>query len=126
MNCDKCANGYTKKGWSCVNNNYIKLNMTIDKVFASMSTSDYIKIEQDISERTGKDRSQINIEVLRSGSIVLEATINVVNKEQQTAVMSALESSFAVNSSIGGFNILESNFVASVVDTPNNITNTVY
>lgn len=80
--------------------------MTIDKVFTTMSTSDYIKMEQELSERTGKDRSQINIDMLRSGSIVLEATINVVNMEQLATVLLALQSSFAVSSSIGGYNIL--------------------
>lgn len=60
-NCDTCAGGFSKNGWNCINNNNIKLEIKLTGVFTSLTTAQYLDIEQSICDKTGKDRSQINI-----------------------------------------------------------------
>jgi hypothetical protein len=119
-NCDVCANGYSKKGWKCVNNNNVKLSLQLAGDFTTFTTDQYMNVEQEVCDKVSKDRSQVNVDELRSSSIVVVATIDVANTAQQAAVVSALNSAFGSGSSLAGFSIESSSFTSVTVDSVDN------
>ena len=94
----------------------VKLNLQLAGNFSSFTTDNYMNLEQEICNKVSKDRSQFNVEELKSGSIIVVATIDVSNAAQQAAVSSALSSAFGSGSSLAGFSIESSSFTSVTVD----------
>lgn len=78
-NCETCATGFTKRGWNCINNNNIKIFIKINAALSSFTTANYESIEIDIADRIGKDRKNINVEEIKTGSVDLTVTVNSAN-----------------------------------------------
>jgi len=111
-NCETCALGFTKKGWNCINNNNIKVELKVNADIATFTTSNYSSIEQEICDKIGKDPKHVNIDQLKSGSVVMITDINVDNTAQQATLLSSLQTLLSTGSTVGGFSIESSTLVA--------------
>ena len=112
-NCDLCASGFTKKGWSCVSNTNVQMTLVLNGVFSALTTDQYESIEEGIATRLNKDRSQITVNELRESSILIDATIDADNAAQQSELMNTLQTSLASGASIGGFTVESAGFVSN-------------
>ena len=115
-NCETCAPGFSKKGWACVNNNNIKLTLVLAGNFTDLTTDQYVNIEEGICDYIGKDKSQVTIDQLKSGSILIDTTINVDNTAQQSTLASSLQSGLTTGSIIAGFMIESTAISSNTVD----------
>ena len=68
------------------------MNMTLEGDFSQFSTEDYLKVENKVCTSIGKNCTEINVDELRSGSIIIRNTINAVNSQDQANVMNQLRS----------------------------------
>lgn len=115
-NCETCATGFTKKGWACVNINNIAFNVKINAQLATLSTENITAIQQAILDAVKRDKSQITFNDIRIGSVVFDATLNVDNINQQSALVTQLQAALAVNANLAGFPVLQSTVSATVGD----------
>ena len=86
--------------------------------FSALTTEQYVSIEEGICDFIGKDKSQVTVDQLRSGSILIETTINVDNTAQQSTLAASLQAGLSTGSSIAGFTIESSAISSNTVDLP--------
>lgn len=90
--------------------------LTLAGNFTLFTTANYNDVEQAVCDAIGRDRSTVNVDELRSGSIVIGATMSIDNIAQQTSLISALKTALATNSSLAGFTIESSTLTAVTGD----------
>lgn len=73
--------------------------------FSALTTDEYESIEEALATLLSKDRSEITVNALREGSILIDSTINSDNTAQQTTMMDVLQTSLSNGASLGGFTV---------------------
>jgi hypothetical protein len=108
-----CAPGFTKKGWSCVSNINIQLIYVLNGNFSAITTDQFEGIEEGLASEIGKDRSQITMNDLREGSILIDATVNADNAAQQAEMMAALQTTLASGANLAGFTVESAGLISN-------------
>jgi hypothetical protein len=108
-----CAPGFTKKGWSCVSNINVQLLMILRGMLPAMTTDHFEGIGDSIASETGKDRSQITINDVREGSILIDATVNADNAAQQAEMMATLQTALASGANFAGFTVESASLISN-------------
>jgi hypothetical protein len=111
-NCDKCAEGFKKRGWKCVTSNNVRFDFRLNTDFDGMSTEQFLAIQQQVCNLVNKTEDQVNLEDLRSGSVVIGGTIDTSSATEQSSLVSQLSSALSMGGSLGGFQIESSSFIS--------------
>jgi hypothetical protein len=108
-----CAPGFTKKGWSCVSNINVQLIAVLNGILSAMTTEHFEGIGDSLASETGKDRSQITINDVREGSILIDATVNADNAAQQAEMMATLQTALASGANFAGFTVESAGLISN-------------
>jgi hypothetical protein len=84
--------------------------------FDTMTTADYLLIEESIVTILNRKRSELQIISLKKGSIIVETSIDADNQTGQYAMINAMSMALMNGTTIGGLNITKSSIIARVVD----------
>ena len=69
-------------------------------------------IQQQVCNLVNKTDDQVNLEELKSGSVIISGTIDANNQAEQASLVGALSSALSAGVSLGGFPIESSSFIS--------------
>ena len=75
-----------------------------------------MQIQQQVCTLVNKNEDQVNLEELKSGSVIISGTIDANNQTEQTSLVGALSSAFSAGVLLGGFPIESSSFISQDFD----------
>lgn len=103
--------------------NNVRFNLRLNTDFDGVSTEQFMGIQQEVCNLVNKTDDQVNLEDLKSGSVIIGGTIDASSQADQVRLVSALSSALSAGVSLGGFSIESSSFISQDLGATESVPN---